>query len=216
MPERLECFDISHTGGESAVASCVVFNAEGPLKSAYRKFNIQGVTPGDDYAAIRQAVLRRYLRVKDGEAPAPDVLFIDGGQGQLNAALSALAEAGIENLRIVAIAKGPARKPGMEQLFLPGRDSPLVLPADSPALHLVQRIRDEAHRFAIQGHRGQRGKARLGSVLDDIEGLGPMRRRDLLRNLGGLAQVKRAGVDELARIKGISRTMAERIYAHFH
>ncbi|MEK6805352.1 MAG: excinuclease ABC subunit UvrC [Pseudomonadota bacterium] len=216
LPERLECFDISHTGGESTVASCVVFNAEGPLKAAYRKFNIEGVAPGDDYAAIKQSVLRRYLRVKDGEAPAPDLLFIDGGQGQLTSAMEALTEAGIENLRVVAIAKGPTRKPGLEQLFLPGREQPLVLPADSAALHLIQRIRDEAHRFAIQGHRGQRDKARFGSALDEIEGLGPMRKRELLRSLGGLAQVKRAGVDELARIKGISRAMAERIHAQFH
>ena len=215
-PERLECFDISHTGGEGTVASCVVFNAEGPFKSAYRKFNIEGVAPGDDYAAIKQSVLRRYLRVKEGEAPAPDVLFIDGGQGQLKAAMAALAEAGIENLRVVAIAKGPSRKPGLEQLFLPGREQPLALPADSPALHLIQRIRDEAHRFALQGHRGRREKARFGSVLDDIEGLGPARKRELLRSLGGLPQVKRAGVEELARIKGISRAMAERIYAHLH
>lgn len=214
-PERLECFDISHTGGERAVASCVVFNDEGPLKAAYRKFNIDGITPGDDYAAIKQAVKRRYLRVADGEAPAPDVLFIDGGAGQLNAALEALAEAGIENLRVVGIAKGPTRKPGLEQLILAGQEQPLILPADSPALHLIQRLRDEAHRFAIQGHRGRREKARLGSVLDDIEGLGAARKRELLRTLGGLEQIKRAGVRELAGIKGISRALAERIHARF-
>ncbi|MGH8456125.1 MAG: excinuclease ABC subunit UvrC, partial [Stenotrophobium sp.] len=216
LPRRLECFDISHTRGERAVASCVVFNEEGPLKAAYRKFNIDGITPGDDYAAIHQAVARRFARVKAGEVQKPDVLFIDGGQGQLTAALEALDELGIGGQRVVAIAKGPTRKPGLEELILPERDQPLRLPADSPALHLIQRIRDEAHRFAITGHRGRREKARISSSLETIEGLGPSRRRALLKTLGGLPQVKRAGVDELARVDGISRTLAERIYAHFH
>jgi excinuclease ABC subunit C len=215
VPARLECFDISHTRGEKAVASCVVFNQEGPLKSAYRKFNIEGITPGDDYAAIKQAVARRYARIKAGEYQAPDVLFIDGGKGQLSAALEALDELQIENLRVVAIAKGPTRKPGLEQLLVAGTDERLVLPPDSPALHLIQRIRDEAHRFAITGHRGRREKARLTSGLEAIEGLGPARRRALLRTLGGLQQVKRAGVEELARVEGISRRLAERIHAHF-
>ena len=213
-PRRLECFDISHTMGEKAVASCVVFNEEGPLKAAYRKFNIEGITPGDDYAAIKQAVLRRYARIKGGEVQAPDVLFIDGGRGQLASALEALAELEIDNLRVVGIAKGPTRKP--EQLILPEPEPALVLPPDSPALHLIQRIRDEAHRFAITGHRARREKARLTSGLEAIEGLGPARRRALLKTLGGLPQVKRAGIDELARVEGISRTLAERIYAHFH
>jgi excinuclease ABC subunit C len=216
LPERMECFDISHTGGEKTVASCVVFNSDGPLKSAYRKFNIEGITPGDDYAAIRQAVSRRYARVKAGEVQIPDVLFIDGGQGQLTAALEALDEAGITGLRVVAIAKGPTRKPGLEDLLLPEQDQPLRLPPDSPALHLIQRIRDEAHRFAITGHRGRRDKARVSSGLEAIEGLGPARRRALLKTLGGLPQVKRAGVDELAKVGGINRTLAERIYAHYH
>jgi excinuclease ABC subunit C len=215
VPARLECFDISHTRGEKAVASCVVFNQEGPLKSAYRKFNIDGVTPGDDYAAIKQAVARRYARIKNGEFQAPDVLFIDGGKGQLSAALEALEDLQVENLRVVAIAKGPTRKPGLEQLILAGREQPVVLPPDSPALHLIQRIRDEAHRFAITGHRARREKARMTSGLEIIEGLGPARRRALLKALGGLQQVKRAGVDELARVDGISRTLAERIHAHF-
>ncbi|TXH03548.1 MAG: excinuclease ABC subunit UvrC [Nevskiaceae bacterium] len=215
-PQRMECFDISHTRGEKAVASCVVFNGEGPLKSAYRKFNIEGITPGDDYAAIRQAVARRFTRVKAGEVQAPDVLFIDGGQGQLTAALEALDEAGIQGLRVVAIAKGPTRRPGLEELLLPELEQPLTLPPDSPALHLIQRIRDEAHRFAITGHRGRRDKARITSGLEAIEGLGPARRRALLKTLGGLAQIKRAGVDELARVEGVNRTLAERIYAHFH
>ncbi len=215
-PHRLECFDISHTGGEKAVASCVVFDGEGPLKSGYRRFNIEGITPGDDYAAIKQAVHRRYARIKSGETQAPDVLFIDGGKGQLAAALEALAEIEFPNLRVVAIAKGPTRKPGLEQLILPEREQPLMLPPDSPALHLIQRIRDEAHRFAITGHRARRDKARLTSSLEAIEGLGPTRRRALLKTLGGLSQVKRAGIDELARVDGISRRLAERIYASFH
>lgn len=215
-PRRLECFDISHTGGEKAVASCVVFNEEGPLKSAYRKFNIDGITPGDDYAAIKQAVARRFARVKSGEVQTPDVLFIDGGIGQLNSALEALEELEISELRVVGIAKGPTRRPGLEELIVAERELPLSLPPDSPALHLIQRIRDEAHRFAITGHRGRRDKARLSSDLESVEGLGPTRRRALLKAFGGLAQIKRANVDELARVEGVSRTLAERVYAHFH
>jgi excinuclease ABC subunit C len=215
-PRRMECFDISHTRGERAVASCVVFNDAGPMKTAYRKFNIDGITPGDDYAAIRQAVARRYARVRGGEVQAPDLLFIDGGQGQLQAALEGLDDAGYADLRVVAIAKGPTRKAGLEELLLPERPLPLRLPPDSPALHLIQRIRDEAHRFALTGHRARREKARLTSEIDAIEGLGPARKRALLQAFGGLAQVKRASVDELARVEGLSRTLAERIYAHFH
>jgi excinuclease ABC subunit C len=215
-PQRLECFDISHTQGERTVASCVVFNAEGPLKSAYRKFNVEGIAPGDDYGAIRQVIGRRFVRVKTGEIAAPDVLFIDGGRGQLNAALEALQELALPGLRLVAVAKGAGRRPGLEQLFVPEQDAPLVLPPDSPGLHLIQRLRDEAHRFAITGHRGRREKARMSSALEQIEGLGPSRRRSLLRVLGGLPQVKRAGIDDLARVPGISRAMAERIYRHFH
>jgi excinuclease ABC subunit C len=215
-PQRIECFDISHTQGEGTVASCVVFNSEGPLKSAYRRFNIAGVAPGDDYAAIRQAIGRRFARVKTGEVPAPDVLFIDGGKGQLGAALEALQELAFPALRVVAVAKGLGRRPGLEQLFIPEQEAAIVLPPDSPGLHLIQRLRDEAHRFAITGHRGRRDKARTTSALEQIEGLGPSRRRSLLRELGGLPQVKRAGVDDLARVPGISRALAERIYNHFH
>ena len=215
-PQRMECFDISHTQGERAVASCVVFGPEGPLKASYRKFNIDGIEPGDDYAAIRQAVGRRFAKIKSGQGSGPDILFIDGGQGQLNAALEALEELEVTELRVVAIAKGPTRKPGLEELILPEQEHALRLPPDSPALHLIQRIRDEAHRFAITGHRGRREKARLGSGLDDIDGLGPARRRALLRAFGGTAQIRRAGVDEIARVEGVSRTLAERIYAHFH
>jgi len=228
-PRRLECFDISHTRGERTVASCVVFNEEGPLKSGYRKFNIETaeapaageglrevITAGDDYAAIHQAVKRRYARIKGGEITAPDVLFIDGGLGQLNAALEALDELEITELRVVAIAKGPTRKPGLEELILPDRELPLRLAPDSPALHLIQRIRDEAHRFAITGHRDRREKARVSSSLEEIEGLGPTRRRALLNAFGGLPAVKRAAVDELAKVEGVNRALAERIYAHFH
>jgi excinuclease ABC subunit C len=215
-PKRMECFDISHTMGESTVASCVVFDENGPLKSAYRRFNIEGLAPGDDYGAIAQAVGRRFARVKSGEVPAPDVLFIDGGRGQLTAALEALAEHGLPALRVVAVAKGAGRRPGLEQLHVPEQDAPLMLPPDSPGLHLVQRLRDEAHRFAITGHRGRREKARVSSALERIEGLGPVKRRTLLKQLGGLAQVKRAGIDDLARVPGISRGLAERIYAYFH
>ncbi|MGQ0700923.1 MAG: excinuclease ABC subunit UvrC [Panacagrimonas sp.] len=233
-PLRMECFDISHTRGERTVASCVVFNQEGPLKSAYRKFNIEtrepgdqkpekdmnpdpreAIVAGDDYAAIHQAVKRRFARAKTGESQQPDVLFIDGGLGQLNAALEALDELGIQDLRVVAIAKGPTRKPGLEELILPERELPLRLQPDSPALHLIQRIRDEAHRFAITGHRGRREKARLVSGLEAIEGLGPTRRRALLKAFGGLAQLKRASFDEIVRVEGINSTLAERIHAHF-
>jgi excinuclease ABC subunit C len=214
-PQRMECFDISHTMGESTVASCVVFGPEGPLKAAYRRFNIEGLTPGDDTGAIRQAVARRFARVKSGEVPTPDVLFIDGGAGQLGAALEALQEHGLQALRVVAVAKGAGRRPGLEQLHVPEQPTPMVLPPDSPGLHLIQRLRDEAHRFAITGHRGQRDKARVTSALEAIEGLGPVKRRTLLKQFGGLAQVRRAGVDDLARVPGISRPLAERIYAHF-
>lgn len=226
VPQRLECFDISHTQGERAVASCVVFGNDGPLKSGYRKFNIEGIEPGDDYAAIRQAVTRRFAKLRghrgtqqpaeSAVGEAPDVLFIDGGQGQLNAALEALEELDITDLSVVAIAKGPTRKPGLEELILPEREASLRLPPDSPALHLIQRIRDEAHRFAITGHRSRRDKARLASSLDEIEGLGPIRRRALLRFFGGMAQLKRASVDDLAQVDGVSHTLAERIYASFH
>lgn len=233
LPVRLECFDISHTRGERTVASCVVFNAEGPQKSAYRKFNIEtleagqspatedssdpraAITRGDDYAAIQQAVLRRFARVKSGESPAPDVLFIDGGAGQLGAALNALQSLGLEQQRIVAVAKGPERRPGMEELILPERPVPLRLEPDSPALHLIQSIRDEAHRFAITGHRGRREKSRLASGLETIEGLGPNRRRALLKAFGGVAQIKRASVEQIAQVPGISRTLASRVHAFF-
>ncbi len=215
-PRRLECFDVSHTAGESTVASCVVFGAEGAQKSDYRRFNIRGVTPGDDYGAMQQALKRRYTRLKRGEAPLPDVLLIDGGKGQLGEASRVLEELQIEGVELVGVAKGAGRRPGEEKLFLLDRDRPLILPPDSPALHLIQQIRDEAHRFAIAGHRSRRAKARTSSVLEAIPGLGPKRRRELLKAFGGLQGVARAGIDDLAQVRGISRKLAQAIYETFH
>jgi excinuclease ABC subunit C len=215
-PSRLECFDISHTSGEATVASCVVFGPEGPLKSDYRRFNIAGVEAGDDYAAIGQALTRRYARIKAGEAPVPDVLFVDGGRGQLGRATEVLQELQMDGIRVVGVAKGHGRKPGRERLYLPGRANALKLTEDSQALHLIQRLRDEAHRFAITAHRARRQKRQTVSPLEEIPGLGPKRRRDLLRQFGGLQAVARAGVDDLTRVKGISRHLAESIYERFH
>lgn len=215
-PHRVECFDISHTGGEKAVASCVVFVDGVPEKSGYRVFNIEDVTPGDDYAALRQAISRRFARLKKGEGTMPDVLFIDGGAGQLAQGIAALDALGVEGVRIVAVAKGPERRPGLEQLLLPGTGAPLILPADSPALHLIQKIRDEAHRFAVSGHRRQRDKARTRSQLEDLRGLGPIRRQRLLQAFGGTQQIARASVTELARVEGVSPALARKIYDHFH
>ena len=216
MPARLECFDISHTMGEGTVASCVVFDTEGPRKSDYRRFNIEGIEGGDDYAAMRQALSRRYTRLKRGEGVVPDVLFIDGGKGQLHEAEKVLEELQVEGVMLVSVAKGPTRRPGMEQLFLSGREAPLILPQDSPALHLIQQIRDEAHRFAITGHRQRRAKARNTSPLEEVPGLGPKRRQALLKHFGGLQAVTRAGVEDLASVPGVSRELAQRIYGLFH
>jgi excinuclease ABC subunit C len=215
-PTRLECFDVSHTSGESTVASCVVFNQGGPLKSDYRRFNVAPVSGGDDYAAMGEALRRRYARIKKGEVPLPDVLFVDGGKGQLAAALTVLDELELDWLQVVAVAKGKSRKPGMEQLFLAGGSTPTILPSDSPALHLVQQIRDEAHRFAITGHRQRRAKTRRTSRLEEIPGLGPTRRRELLKQFGGLQGVRGAGVDDLIKVRGISRVLAEKIYGNLH
>jgi excinuclease ABC subunit C len=216
LPQRLECFDISHTQGEATVASCVVFNDEGPLKSDYRRFNIEGITPGDDYAAMNQALNRRYTRLKKGEGKLPDILFIDGGKGQLSEAKKVLDELQVTDVVLVGIAKGPERKVGMETLFLSGSSQPIILPADSPALHLIQQIRDEAHRFAITGHRQRRAKARSQSPLEGIPGVGAKRRRDLLNQFGGWQEVARAGADDLAKVKGISHDLAQKIYDAFH
>jgi excinuclease ABC subunit C len=215
-PTRLECFDVSHTAGEATVASCVVFGPEGPLKSDYRRFNVADVAPGDDYGAMAQVLTRRYARVQKGEVPMPDVLFIDGGPGQLARAIGVMEELGVSGARLVGVAKGQDRKPGRESLYLPDRTDPLRLPPSSPALHLIQQLRDEAHRFAITGHRARRQKARTRSPLEDIPGLGPKKRRELLKQFGGLQALTRAGIDDLQRVRGISRQLAEAIYERFH
>ncbi len=215
-PRRMECFDISHTRGERAVAACVVFDDEGPRKSDYRRFNIEAITPGDDYAALHQALVRRYRRLAADGGVLPDVLFIDGGRGQLSAAAEALTEAGVEGPLLVAVAKGPERRAGEERLFLLARDRPLILGAHSPALHLVQQIRDEAHRFAVTGHRARRARARTRSVLEEIPGIGATRRQRLLKAFGGIKGLARAGVEDIATVEGISTRLAERIYQAFH
>ncbi len=216
VPQRLECFDISHTMGEATVASCVVFDTQGPAKADYRRFNIKDITPGDDYAAMRQALLRRYTRLQQEEGKLPDILFIDGGKGQLTQAEQVLAELQVEGVTLIGVAKGVDRKPGLETLFLSGQEQPLILPADSPALLLVQQIRDEAHRFAITGHRQRRAKARTTSVLEGIKGLGAKRRHLLLKQFGGLQELTRAGVEDLTRVHGISSELAQRIYDVLH
>lgn len=215
-PQRLECFDVSHTSGEATVASCVVFNTAGPMKSDYRRFNLNPAAAGDDYSAMAEALRRRYERVKKGEVPMPDVLFVDGGKGQLTEAMTVLDELELDWLTVVAVAKGRARRPGAERLFRPGDERPLELAPDSPALLLIQQIRDEAHRFAITGHRQRRAKARTTSRLERIPGLGPKKRRELLRQFGGLQGVIGAGVDDLVKVRGIGRTLAETIYNDLH
>jgi excinuclease ABC subunit C len=215
-PQRLECFDISHTGGEGTVASCVVFGPEGPLKKEYRRFNIRGVTPGDDYGALRQALERRYRHVKDGEVPAPDVLLIDGGLGQISQVHEVLSELGFGELALVGVAKGPDRKPGQERLFVYGANAPVTPEAHAPASRLVQRIRDEAHRFAITGHRKRRARRYHESVLESVPGLGPAKRRALLRHFGGLQGVMRAGIADLSQVTGIGAALARSLYDHLH
>ncbi|MCB1668559.1 MAG: excinuclease ABC subunit UvrC [Pseudomonadales bacterium] len=212
-PERLECFDISHSSGEATVASCVVFNQEGAVKSDYRRFNIEGIEPGDDYAAMEQALTRRYTRLQKGEGKMPDVLLIDGGIGQMRKAQSALNELGVAGITVVGVAKGVTRKPGFETLFLVVGDREIELDIQSSGLLLVQQVRDEAHRFAITGHRQRRDKKRRTSPLENIEGVGPGRRRELLRFFGGLKEVERASVAELMRVPTISRKVAEAIYS---
>ncbi|WP_455211816.1 excinuclease ABC subunit UvrC [Kaarinaea lacus] len=216
MPQRMECFDISHTFGEAPVASCVVMDANGAVKSDYRKFNIEGVTPGDDYAAMHQALTRRYTRLKKGEGKIPDILFIDGGKGQVSEAEKVLEELQINGVTLIGVAKGSERKPGLETLIVSGQAQPVHLPQESPALHLIQQIRDEAHRFAISAHRNRRSKARKSSILEEIPGLGPKRRQLILKQFGGLQQVSRVGVEDLAKLPGISPQLAQRIYDTLH
>jgi excinuclease ABC subunit C len=215
-PQRLECFDISHTGGEGTVAACVVFGPDGPLKKEYRRFNIRGVTPGDDYAALRQALQRRYRRVGEGEVPAPDVLLIDGGMGQIREVHEVLAALGFAELALVGVAKGPERRAGQERLFVYGVQSPITPVAHGPASRLIQRIRDEAHRFAITGHRKKRARRYNESVLEVVPGLGPAKRRALLKHFGGLQGVMRAGVADLTQVSGIGAALARTLYDHLH
>lgn len=215
VPERLECFDISHSSGEATVASCVVFGQEGAIKSDYRRFNIEGITAGDDYAAMHQALTRRFKRAKEGEGKLPDMLLIDGGKGQLSMAQQVMEELQL-NLTLLGVAKGVTRKPGLETLYLNDAEHEFTLPTHSPALHLIQQIRDESHRFAITGHRNRRDKARRTSKLEGIAGVGAKRRRDLLKHFGGLQEISRASLDEIAKVSGISRKLAEQIYDALH
>jgi excinuclease ABC subunit C len=215
-PQRLECFDISHTGGEGTVASCVVYGVEGALRKEYRRFNIEGIAAGDDYGALRDAVGRRYTRIRAGEFPAPDVLMIDGGAGQLQAVLPVLDELGFGSLCVIGVSKGADRRAGQERLHLRGSDIPLLLPADSPALRVIQRVRDEAHRFAIAGHRKRRARRHQESILETVPGLGPAKRRALLKRFGGLQGVLRAPVADLEQAPGIGTGLARVIYDHLH
>ncbi|MEC5396904.1 excinuclease ABC subunit UvrC [Uliginosibacterium sp. H1] len=215
-PVRIECFDISHTQGEATVASCVVWEGEGMKKGEYRRFNIAGIEPGDDYAAMRQALTRRYEKVAAGEGMRPDVILIDGGKGQVGVAYEVLTELGLESICMVGVAKGEERKAGMEQLIWADGREPVRLGGDHPALHLIQIVRDEAHRFAITGMRARRSKARIGSKLDDIPGIGPTRRKKLIETFGGLDGVRAATVDDLCRVEGINRKIAEQIYNALH
>ncbi|MCI0434750.1 MAG: helix-hairpin-helix domain-containing protein, partial [Gemmatimonadetes bacterium] len=214
--ERIECFDVSHTQGEATNASCVVLGPAGPIKSEYRRYNIEGVEQGDDYGALRQALTRRYRRRKQEDSPLPDLLLIDGGKGQLAEAARVLGELELSLPAVAAVAKGADRRAGQERIFLLGRDTPSILSADSKALHLIQRARDEAHRFAIRGHRRKRARSRQTSMLESVAGLGPARRRALLRQFGGLQGVLRAGVEDLARAPGIGSALARAIFEHLH
>jgi excinuclease ABC subunit C len=214
--QRMECFDISHTSGEATVASCVVFDAEGPLTTDYRKFNITNITPGDDYAAIEQAITRRYTRVKKEEGKIPDIIFIDGGKGQVAKAKKVLEELQVNEPVLIGVAKGPSRKAGLETLIIERDNEQINLPHDSPALHLIQHIRDESHRFAITGHRQRRKKARNQSPLENIDGVGQKRRQNLLRHFGGLQGITSAGVEDLAKVNGINKNLAQKIYDTFH
>jgi excinuclease ABC subunit C len=216
LPRRIECFDISHTQGEATVASCVVYQDDGMRRSDYRRYNIKDVPAGDDYAAMRQAVSRRYDKLAEGEGAAPDLILIDGGKGQVGVAYAAMTELGLAQIPMLGVAKGEARKPGLETLIFPEGREPLQLPAQHPALHLIQEIRDEAHRFAITGHRAQRGKARRASRLEEIPGVGPARRKALIAHFGGLPGVATATIEQIASVEGISLSLAEKIYAALH
>lgn len=209
--QRIECFDISHTMGEATVASCVVYDHCAMQNSQYRRYNITRAVAGDDYAAMHEALYRRYDKIAAGDGVMPDLILIDGGRGQVAAALEALAEVGVGDVVVIGVAKGEARKPGLEQLIIPGRE-PLQLPKEHAGLHLIQQIRDEAHRFAISGHRNRRAKTRTASALEDISGIGSKRRQRLLARFGGIKGVKDASVEELMQVEGISRALAEKIH----
>ncbi len=213
---RIECFDISHTMGEATVGSCVVYDNLAMCTAEYRRYNISGITGGDDYAAMRQTLHRRYQKLPAGEGKRPDLILIDGGAGQLGVACQVLEQLGLSEIPLMGVAKGVERKPGLEQLLLPNREKPLQLLPDSPALHLIQQIRDEAHRFAISGHRSKRGKTRTTSMLEEISGVGEKRRRNLLARFGGLQGVYQASLEELAQVDGISFALAEKIYQQLH
>jgi len=213
---RIECFDISHTMGEATVASCVVYDQSGMRNGEYRRYNISGIAPGDDYAAMRQALTRRYQKIAGGEGKRPDLILIDGGKGQVGVAHEVLNELGLNEIELVGVAKGPERKAGLEELIFADERKPIQLGTDHAGLHLIQQIRDEAHRFAITGHRARRGKSRTKSVLDDIDGIGPKRRQMLLARFGGVKGVSDASVEELRKVEGISQALAERIYAVLH
>lgn len=212
LPEKLECFDISHTMGEATVASCVVFDLRGPVNQDYRRFNIKDITPGDDYAAMHQVLLRRYTRIKEEGKDLPDLIIIDGGKGQLAQAEAVLEEIQVSGVILLSIAKGPSRKPGLENIFISGRTQPIHLEPDNAGFHLIQHIRDEAHRFAITGHRAQRGKRRRTSILESIPGVGPKRRQELLRQFGGLQSLKAASVEQISRVPGINIKLAQVIF----
>ena len=214
--QRIECFDVSHTMGEAAVASCVVYDHHAMQRSEYRRYNIRDITPGDDYAAMRQALARRYERVTAEAGKIPDLILIDGGKGQVGSAKAALVELGLNDVAVVGVAKGSQRKPGLEELVIEAEGSSMTLPPQHPGLHLIQSIRDEAHRFAIVGHRARRGKSRTTSSLNEIPGVGAKRRQRLLAHFGGLREVHAAAVDDLCKVDGISRGLAEQIYRHLH